>query len=80
MINDRGESGTRHSGKYNFVTQQNEWGEHPIKLKRAKGRRAEKTIGCGLIFALWTEVKMPKHGDTVMRFLENLHRNIANRD
>jgi hypothetical protein len=47
---------------------------------RAKGRRAEKTTGCGLIFAPWTEVKMLKHGDTVMRFLENLHRNIANQD
>ena len=30
------------------------------------------------IVAPWTEVKMLKHGDTVMRFLENLHRNIAN--
>ena len=32
------------------------------------------------IVAPWTEVKMLKHGDTVMRFLENLHRNIANQD
>ena len=32
------------------------------------------------ILAPWTEVKMLKHGDTVMRFLENLHRNIANQD
>jgi 16S rRNA (guanine966-N2)-methyltransferase len=32
------------------------------------------------IIAPWTEVKMLKHGDTVMRFLENLHRNIANQD
>jgi hypothetical protein len=30
------------------------------------------------IVAPWTEVKMLKHGDTVMRFLENFHRNIAN--
>ena len=32
------------------------------------------------IVAPWTEVKMLKHGDTVMRFWENLHRNIANQD
>jgi 16S rRNA (guanine966-N2)-methyltransferase len=32
------------------------------------------------LVAPWTEVKMLKHGDTVMRFLENLHRNIANQD
>ena len=30
------------------------------------------------IVSPWTEVKMLKHGDTVMRFFENLHRTIAN--
>jgi len=32
------------------------------------------------IVAPWTEVKMLKHGDTVMWFLENLHRDITNQD